>query len=146
MKHLNVLILSFILSTALNAQEDSTVFIRQEKIRSVAKDSLKNKSLFVTPLPPRTLIIKSKDLPFIKSELAKFFLIVDDTTEYTPDELSSGLSKNELDNYRKNKKKLKEVFVPPPSEESTYPTVAMLRKILGIAKTIGVIIIFILSL
>jgi hypothetical protein len=87
-----------------------------------------------------------KDLKEIKNLKNPPFLVIDDTTHYTSEELASGLSEKELADYKKNKKAIKQLFVAPPSEEETYPTVSTIRRILGIAKTAAVILILILSL
>lgn len=78
--------------------------------------------------------------------MKKAFIVIDDTTGYTDEELASGLSEKELTDYKKNKNELRKLIVLPPPEEETYPEVSTIRKILGVAKTAGVIIILILSL
>ena len=87
-----------------------------------------------------------KDLKEIKNLKDSSFKVIDDTSQYTAEELASGLSEEELANYKKNKEEIKQLLIPPPSEEETYPTVSTIRKILKLAKTAGVIIILILSL
>lgn len=130
----------------LMAQEDSTFFKRNEKNKLVIKDSLNNKLFVVPQLPPRTLIIKMKDLQEIKNLKGNPFIVIDDTSSFSADELASGLSEEELARYKKNKEAVKSLIKLPPSEEETYPTIAKIRKILGAAKTIGVIIILLLSI
>lgn len=130
----------------LMAQEDSTFFKRNEKNKLVIKDSLKNKLFVVPQLPPRTLIIKMKDLQEIKNLKGNPFIVIDDTSSFSADELASGLSEGELARYKKNKEAVKSLIKLPPSEEETYPAIAKIRKILGAAKTIGVIIILLLSI
>lgn len=141
---LRELILFVLLSPVfLFAQEDST---QSKKLEKNSMDSSK-KTLPLTPaLPPRLLIIKMKDLKEIKNLKDSSFKVIDDTSHYTAEELASGLSEVELANYKKNKEKIKQLFIQPPPEEETYPTVSTIRKILGIAKTAGVILILILSL
>lgn len=141
---LQTLILSLFLSPFfLFAQEDTTISKTPEREKT---DSAKNKLIINPQLPPRTLIIKMKDLKEIKNLEDKPFIVIDDTFHYTPEELASGLSEEELAKYKKNKEEIKQLFIPPPSEEETYPTVSTIRKILGIVKTAGVILILILSL
>ena len=130
----------------LMAQEDSTLLKRNEKNKMEIKDSLKNELLIVPQLPPRTLIIKMKDLQEIKNLREHPFIVIDDTSSFSADELTSGLSEEELARYKKNKDAVKSLIKLPPSEEETYPTLAKIRKILGAAKTIGVIIILLLSI
>lgn len=130
----------------LMAQEDSTFFKRNEKNKLVIKDSLNNKLFVVPQLPPRTLIIKMKDLQEIKNLKGNPFIVIDDTSSFSVDELASGLSEEELARYKKNKAAVKSLIKLPPSEEETYPAIAIIRKILGAAQTIGVIIILLLSI
>ncbi len=87
-----------------------------------------------------------KDIKQIGSLRDNQFIIVDDTARYSAEELSSGLSEKELEAYRSNKEIIKELIIPPPSEENTYPAVSVIRKILGIAKNAAVILILIVSL
>lgn len=63
----------------------------------------------------------------------------------TEAERKSGLSDEELTGYMKNKAYLKSLMKLPPNEAEEYPTLSVIRKILGAAKTVGVIIIFLLS-
>jgi len=64
----------------------------------------------------------------------------------TKGERKSGLSDEELTGYMKNKAYLKSLMKLPPNEAETYPAVHKLRQVLGIAKTVGVIIILLLSI
>lgn len=130
----------------LMAQEDSTFSNRNEKNKMGIKDSLKNKLFVVPQLPPRTLIIKMKDLQEIKNLKRNSFIVIDDTSSFSADELASGLSEEELARYKKNKETVKNLIKLRPSEEKTYPTIVKIRKILGVVKTIGVIIILLLSI
>lgn len=130
----------------LMVQEDSIFFKRNEKNKLVIKDSLNNKLFVVPQLPPRTLIIKMKDLQEIKNLKGNPFIVIDDTSSFSADELASGLSEEELARYKKNKEAVKSLIKLPPSEEETYHAIAKIRKILGAAKTIGVIIILLLSI
>ena len=97
-------------------------------------------------LPPRALIIKMKDLKEIQGLKNSSFKVIDDTVQYTTEDFASGLSEEELASYKKNKDEIKQLLIPPAPEEETYPTISTIRKILGVAKTVGVIIILILSL
>jgi len=143
MKLQNVILFALLFPFFLFAQEDTTQSIR---LGYTSSDSLhKNKSL-PGRLPPRELIIKMKDLKEIRNLTDNPFKIIDDTAHYTEDELSSGLSGEELASYKKNKEMIKQLLIPPPGEEETYPAIATVRKILGVAKTAAVIIIMILSL
>lgn len=130
----------------LMAQEDSTFLKRNEKNKMEIKDSLNNKLLIVPQLPPRSLIIKMKDLQKIKMLNEDDFIVIDDTANFSEDDLAGGLSEKELTSYKKNKEAIKRLIKLPPSEEETYPTIAKIRNILGAAKTIGVIIILLLSI
>ncbi|MBI5729697.1 MAG: hypothetical protein HY963_01030 [Ignavibacteriales bacterium] len=145
MKFIIVVSLLVLSPIILIAQEDSTFLKRNEKIIEI-KDSLKNKLFIVPQLPPRTLIIKMKDLKKIKNLRENPFIVIDDTSNFSEDELASGLSEEELVRYKKNKEAIKRLIKLPPSEEETYPTIAKIRNILGVAKTIGVIIILLLSI
>jgi hypothetical protein len=134
----------FLSPIVLFSQGDTTFSKNAENYKT--GDSAKKK-LFITPqIPPRSLIIKMKDLNEIKKIKEKSFIIIDDTAGYTDEELASGLSEKELTDYKKNKKELKQLMFLPPPEEETYPEVSTIRKILSVAKTAGVIIILILSL
>ena len=143
MKSQTVILLVLLSPVFLFAQEDTTQSMRLEK-NSI--DSSKKKLPLTPTLPPRALIIKMKDLKEIKNLKDSSFKVIDDTSQYTAEELASGLSEEELANYKKNKEEIKQLLIPPPSEEETYPTVSTIRKILKLAKTAGVIIILILSL
>ena len=143
MKSQTVILLVLLSPVFLFAQEDTTQSMRLEK-NSI--DSSKKKLSLTPTLPPRALIIKMKDLKEIKNLKDSSFKVIDDTSQYTAEELASGLSEEELANYKKNKEEIKQLLIPPPSEEETYPTVSTIRKILKLAKTAGVIIILILSL
>ncbi|MHB8905765.1 MAG: hypothetical protein ACYC6D_06535 [Melioribacteraceae bacterium] len=134
----------FLFPLILFSQEDTT-FFKKEGLNKQA-DSSKKKLIMAPQISPRSLIIKLKDLNKIKNLKEKSFVIIDDTAGYSDEELASGLSEKELTDYKKNKKELKKLIVLPPSEEETYPEVSTIRKILGVAKTAGVIIILILSL
>lgn len=127
----------------LIAQKDTT---QLKKIEKNSTDSLNKKLSLPRMLPPRELIIKMKDLKEIKKLGNSHFTVIDDSSNYTAEELASGLSEEELFNYKKNKEKLKELLTPPPAEDETYPAISTIRKILGAAKTAAVILILILSL
>ncbi|PKL83050.1 MAG: hypothetical protein CVV24_06915 [Ignavibacteriae bacterium HGW-Ignavibacteriae-3] len=131
----------FLLSSVIFAQDKTanSNFAEDRIDSSSAKYNSKQ-------LPPRTLIIKMKDIKQIGSLRDNQFIIVDDTARYSAEELSSGLSEKELEAYRSNKEIIKELIIPPPSEENTYPAVSVIRKILGIAKNAAVILILIVSL
>lgn len=130
-----------------NGQVDSTSFYNAKKlINKEINDTSKENKLSKHHLPPRSLIIKTKDLKEIKYLTEKPFMIIDDTIKFSADELSSGLSETELCAYKKNKDETKNILVPPPSEEEAYPLITKVRKILGAAQTIGAIVIFILCL
>jgi len=143
MKSQTVILLVLLSPVFLFAQEDTT---QSKKLEKNSIDSSKKKLPLTPMLPPRALIIKMKDLKEIKNLKNSSFKVIDDTSQYTSEELASGLSEDELANYKKNKDEIKQLFVPPPPEEETYPTISTIRKILGLAKTAGVIIILILSL
>ncbi|MFA7418244.1 MAG: hypothetical protein WCZ90_01060 [Melioribacteraceae bacterium] len=64
----------------------------------------------------------------------------------TEAERKSGLSDEELTGYMKNKVHLKSLMKLPPNEAEEYPTLSVIRKVLGAAKTVGVIIILLLSI
>lgn len=64
----------------------------------------------------------------------------------TEAERKSGLSDEELNRYMNNKAYLKSLMKLPPNESETYPTVSAIRQVLGVAKTVGVIIILLLSI
>ncbi|MFA7228579.1 MAG: hypothetical protein WC061_06040 [Melioribacteraceae bacterium] len=138
MKPLLLILLSVLPHILISAQEKSVVPRDKKKLSDT---SAVNKIL-----PPRTLIIKTKDLDEIKKLNEKQFIIIDDTSHYTNEELASGLSAEELARYKINKNKIMQLLTTPQSEEDKYPTVSTIRKILGIAKTAAVIIILILSI
>jgi hypothetical protein len=87
-----------------------------------------------------------KDLKEIKNLEEKPFIVIDDTSNYTAEELASGLSEEELAKYKKNKEKIKQLLLPPPSEEETYPTISTIRKVLYVVRRVGAIVLLILSL
>lgn len=139
-----IVILLFLFSPLFYfAQEDTT---HSKKIGNNDIDSSKKRLILKPALPPRALIIKMKDLKEIQSLKNSPFKVIDDTVEYTVEELASGLSEEELASYKKNKEEIKQLLIPPAPEEETYPTISTIRKILDIAKTAGVVIILILSL
>ncbi len=146
MKSQTVILLVLLSPVFLFAQEDTTLSKRSQRDKINNTDSSKKKLLIAPQLPPRTLIIKMKDLKEIKNLEDKPFIVIDDTSQYTAEELAIGLSEEELANYKKNKEEIKHLLIQPPSEEETYPTVSTIRKILSVAKTAGVILILILSL
>jgi len=145
MKQIVISSLLILLPVNLIAQQDSTFQKGNEKNKMEIKDSLNKKTQIVSQLPPRSLIIKMKDLKKIKNLKENPFIVIDDTSSFSAEELASGLSDEELARYKKNKDAIKQLIKAPPSEEETYPTLAKIRKILGVAKTIGVIIILLLS-
>ncbi len=133
-------------SAVITAQNDSLHILREKNISMEISDTSKIKNLHLMQLPPRSLIIKSKDLNKIKDIDDKSFIIIDDTVKYTKDELASGLSEKELENYNKNKAELRNLVNLSSSEGDTYPTLSKIRKMLLDAKRIGAVIILILSL
>ncbi len=145
MKQIVISSLLILLPVNLIAQQDSTFQKGNEKNKMEIKDSLNKKTQIVSQLPPRSLIIKMKDLKKIKNLKENPFIVIDDTSSFSAEELASGLSDEELARYKKNKDAIKQLIKAPPSEEETYHTLAKIRKILGVAKTIGVIIILLLS-
>jgi len=64
----------------------------------------------------------------------------------TEAERKSGLSDEELTRYMNNKAYLKSLMILPPNESEVYPTISAIRQVLGVAKTVGVIIILLLSI
>ncbi len=64
----------------------------------------------------------------------------------TETERKSGLSEEELNRYMNNKAYLKSLMKLPPNESEVYPTISAIRQILGVAKTVGVIIILLMSI
>jgi len=146
MKFILISALLFFSPFILIAQKDSTFLKRNEKNKIELNNSLNNKLQRFRQLPPRTLIIKMKDLQKIKNLRENPFIVIDDTSSFSTDELASGLSEEELAQYKKNKEKIMRLLIIPPSEEETYPTLAKIRNILGAAQTIGVIIILFLSI
>jgi hypothetical protein len=142
-----VFLLFLIFPIIVLAQVDSILSFNVEKnINQETSDTSKHNLLVRPYLPPRSLIIKMKDLKEIKGLKGKPFIIIDDTAKYTAEELASGLSEEELASYKKNKDATKEIMTPPKSEEETYPLITKIRKVLGTAQTIGAIIILIISL
>ena len=146
MKQILISSLLILLPVTLFAQHDSTFLKGNEKNKMEIKDNLNKKSQNVEQLPPRSLIIKMNDLKKIKDLKENPFIVIDDTTNFSDDELSSGLSEKELAAYKKNKGTIKSLLKLPPSEEETYPTIAKVRSILNVVKTIGVAIILLLSI
>jgi hypothetical protein len=133
-----------LLAGLTEAQTDSVRTIKEKNSTLGIKDSVEHKKLPLK-LPPRTLIIKPKDLKKIKGIDEKSFMIID-SMKYSEEELASGLSAKDLEGYKKNKEELKQLVKPQQSEEVTYPFLAWVRKILGNAKEVGAIIVLILSL
>ncbi len=142
MKSFAVILLLLLSPFSLSAQADPNF----SKYADEKNDSLKKKNFVCPPIPPRELIIKLKDAVELNRSILKEFKIVDDSSNFTAEELASGLTEEELKAYRKNKDDLRKILKPPDSEEKLYPEISTLRKILNIAKTAGVIIILLLSL
>lgn len=61
------------------------------------------------------------------------------------EEIRSGLTGDAFNKYMNNKTFLKSLMKLPPNEAKEYPAVHKLRQILGSVKTVGVIIILLLS-
>lgn len=118
----------------------------QQDTTGLFKQNEKEKKLGIYSLPPRTFMIKSKDLEKLKIIERKHVVIIDDTSAIDDEEFASGLSEDELAAYKKNKKEMKLNFNPPPDEEKTYPTLSTIRKILKAAEFVGCLIILVLSL
>jgi hypothetical protein len=147
MKLLISILLFIIFSIVISAQTDSSSNKKEKnnfenELNKDTKTHISNKHF----IPPRNLIIKSKDLIKVDSLIRNKFIVIDSHSEYTADELASGLSESELDAYQKNKEETKNLLILPPGEEVTYPLIAKLRKVLGTAQTISTILILLLSL
>jgi hypothetical protein len=145
MKFFTISSLLFLFPVILSAQKDSTFIKGNERNKIELRDTINGNLLAAPKIPPRTLIIKMKDLKKIKNLKENPFIVVDDTSSFSTEELSAGLSEEELVQYKKNKKFIMELLKLPPSEEATYPLLAKIRKILSVSQTVGAIIIMLLS-
>jgi hypothetical protein len=138
------IIISFLLGNILVlAQTDSSVNKNHKNMKDTGK--------VVTTIPGFTankiMVIQKKDLALIKPIEGMNFIVDGDTLTFSAEEIQSGLTIAELKTIRSNKDSLLSHIKPKmTNEEEKYPFLYQLRKYLGIAKSIGVIIILILSL
>lgn len=121
-------------------------------------DSLSNKKpgniedsnkVKTAPLPSfinKNMVIQKKDLKLITPVQGMNFIVDGDTLSFSEEEIESGLTIDELKAARANRDSLLSYIKPRVTdEEKKYPFLYQLRKYLGAAKTVGVIIILLLS-
>lgn len=141
-----VLLICLLAPILITAQTDTSRIVKENEIKTEKGDTVKIKKPGLLRLPPRILIIKLKDLEKINGVDKNLFTVIDSTGKYSGDELASGLSDKELENYNKNKETLKKLHNQTRSDEDEYPVLTKSRKFLDIAKKAGAVIILILSL
>lgn len=116
--------------------------LAQTESKQPRLDSSKTKKIF-EPLAKENLTPLGFDFSVNNSE--EINLLINNLL-LTEAELKSGLSDEELTRYMNNKAYLKSLMKLPPNEAEEYPTLSVIRKVLGAAKTVGVIIILLLSI
>jgi hypothetical protein len=128
----------------VTAQSDSSI----SKKKNQTGDTTKATIQIQRKLPRSDFVIQKKDLKLIKPVEGMNFVVDGDEMKFTSEEIESGLTIEELKAIRANKDSLLSYITPEPGidEKKEYPVLYQLRKILGTAKTIGVIIILLLSI
>ena len=125
----------------------NVIIFAQTDSSGTRKDTGKTELSIPFSLMKKNMVIQKKDMPLIKPIEGMNFVIEGDTLTFTKEEIESGLTVEELKTIRANKDSLLSYIKPNMiNEEKEYPFLYRLRKILGAAKTIGVIIILIMSL
>jgi hypothetical protein len=126
------------------AQSDSLF----SKKKSHEGDTTKTNLHINRKLPRSDFVIQKKDLKLIKPVEAMPYEVDGKIMKFTNEEIESGLTIQELKSIRVNKDSLLSYITPEPAidEKKEYPVLYQIRKILGTAKTVGVIIILLLSL
>ena len=133
----------FLSNVWIAAQSDSSTVKKKNQVG----DTTKSPVLIQRKLPRSDFIIQKKDLKLIKPIEGMDFIVDGDSMKFSKEEIESGLSIQELKTIRANKDSLLSYITPKPGidEAKEYPLLYHFRKMLGAAKTIGVIIIFLLS-
>ncbi|MBI3125877.1 MAG: hypothetical protein HYZ10_15885 [Ignavibacteriales bacterium] len=134
--------LFIIICTPILAQKDSSVKKINPESKLFRLDSTQAKKLLA---PPRKDSILPLGFDFSLNNSEEMNLLINNLL-LTKAERESGLSDEELTGYMKNKAYLKSLMKLPPNEAEEYPALSVIRKILGAAKTVGVIIILLLSI
>ena len=134
--------LFIIISTPIFAQKDSSVKKINPESKIFRLDSTRANK-FLEPQRKDTILPLGFDFSVNNSE--EINLLINNLL-LTKEERKSGLTEDELKRYKSNKSYLKSLMKLPPNEAETYPAVHKLRQVLGIAKTVGVIIILLLSI
>jgi hypothetical protein len=116
--------------------------LAQTESKKPRLDSSKTKKIF-EPLGKENLTPLGFDFSVNNSEEINILI---NNLLLTEAERKSGLSDEELTRYMNNKAYLKSLMKLPPNESEVYPTMSAIRQVLGAAKTIGVIIILLLSI
>ena len=125
------------------AQSDTSFVNKKNK-----SDSVKTTLQSPRKLPRSDFVVQKKDLKLIKPIENMKYIVNGDTMNFTREEIESGLTIEELKAIRANRDSLLSYITPEPQidEQKDYPVLYQLRKILGTAKTIGVILILLLSI
>ena len=134
--------LFIIICTPIFAQKDSSVKKINPENKLFRLDSIRAKKI-LEPLNKDSILPLGFDFSLNNSEEVNLLI---NNLLLTKEERKSGLSEDELKRYKNNKSYLKSLMRLPPNEEVEYPEVFAIRKVLGIAKTVGVIIILLLSI
>ena len=134
--------LFIIICTPIFAQKDSSVKKINPEDKLFRIDSIRAKKLLV-PLRKDSILPLGFDFSLNNCEEVNLLF---NNLLLTKEERKSGLSEDELKRCKNNKSYLQSLMKLPPNEAETYPTVHKLRQVLGIAKTVGVIIILLLSI
>ncbi len=134
--------LFIIICTPIFAQKDSSVKKINPESKIFGLDSTQTKKL-LAPLRKDSILPLGFDFSLNNSEEVNLLI---NNLLLTKEERESGLTEDELKRYKNNKSHLKSLMKLPPNEAVEYPEVFAIRKVLGIAKTVGVIIILLLSI
>lgn len=134
--------LFIIICTPIFAQKDSSVKKINPESKIFGLDSTQTKKL-LAPLRKDSILPLGFDFSLNNSEEVNFLI---NNLLLAKEERKSGLSEDELKRYKNNKSYLKSLMKLPPNEAEIYPTISAIRKILGAAKTVGVIIILLMSI
>lgn len=134
--------LFIIICTPIFAQKDSSVKKINPESKIFRLDST-HANKFSDPQRKDSILPLGFDFSVNNSEEVNLLI---NNLLLTKEERKSGLSEDELKRYKSNKSFLKSMMKLPPSEAVEYPEVHAIRQVLGIAKTVGAIIILLLSI
>ncbi len=125
----------------INAQSDSSLDKKYPKDSNTV--GLPNKM----KLHIKDFVIQNKDLDLIRPADGMNYIVNGDTLIFSKEEIESGLTVAELKAIRTNRNTSFAYITPRIiDEEKEFPALFRFRNILGISKTIAVIIIILLSI